>query len=547
MMNFAVVGSRRLFGNRRAVAAVGVAVVVVAAAAAAPLLVRLFGVPGPGIADPHALNAFGLPTGLSGAHPFGVDDAGRDLLAEVLYGLRSALWQSFLGTVIAFVIALALSCLARLPKVGRAADVAARFCASVIAAFPVIVLGLALGEACGAHGCAVAGLGGGSGLLVVAVAAAGVAPAFAALRAVPRQPLAAKIVPTGAWLLGTGVVLIAALTFLGVGPSLRLGVQTRLGSLIAQGGDLVLQGRPGWWLIVFPGAVVAVASIALHNLAPASLPGAAELGAAAERRLAFGLGRAVLVAAAAVGLTIALTSRTSAGTSAGTLAGPGPSAAKLLVDHLPATVSLLLGGGLIAVVIVVLVTVLSQSRESVRVGVNGFARRVRALPISWLALLALYLFARDIGRLPVLPGAGSYRGLTSDPADWFTGLVLPWLVLALTTAALLGSRVWTSREGALSGPAAGLGARAIRRRRLRAAALGLLSLTTVELGAIVGAAVLIEVAFRLPGDGALLAGAASSSGSVLRWGVASVAALVVIVDAVLRSIRAWLDPRERAV
>ena len=48
----------------------------------------------------------------------------------------------------------------------------------------------------------------------------------------------------------------------------------------------------------------------------------------------------------------------------------------------------------------------------------------------WLGLLSLFLFANDIGKIPIFPGAGSYVGLTSDPLKWFTSLILPWFVVA---------------------------------------------------------------------------------------------------------------------
>ena len=51
-------------------------------------------------------------------------------------------------------------------------------------------------------------------------------------------------------------------------------------------------------------------------------------------------------------------------------------------------------------------------------------------PVYWLGLVALYLFSRDIGAIPIFAGAGTYTPLTENPFAWFDSLLLPWLVLA---------------------------------------------------------------------------------------------------------------------
>jgi peptide/nickel transport system permease protein len=59
-----------------------------------------------------------------------------------------------------------------------------------------------------------------------------------------------------------------------------------------------------------------------------------------------------------------------------------------------------------------------------------------SMPVYWLGLIVLFLFASDIGRFPILPGANSYVGITTDAGKWFTALLLPWFVLAATEAAI---------------------------------------------------------------------------------------------------------------
>ena len=59
-------------------------------------------------------------------------------------------------------------------------------------------------------------------------------------------------------------------------------------------------------------------------------------------------------------------------------------------------------------------------------------------PVYWLGLVMLYLFDETLGRIPLLPGYDSYpeHGLTGDPSAWFQSMILPWIVLAASFAAI---------------------------------------------------------------------------------------------------------------
>ena len=72
----------------------------------APLIVAILGLPHPGTVDFHALGPLSLPVGPSSAHPFGVDNLGRDVLARVLFGARTALGEVLVATASGLVIAI---------------------------------------------------------------------------------------------------------------------------------------------------------------------------------------------------------------------------------------------------------------------------------------------------------------------------------------------------------------------------------------------------------------------------------------------------------
>src|SRR5947209_13317828 len=70
---------RRFRSDRVAVVSAVFIILLIIVAIAAPLVVEAFGLPGPNVQDPNALDAFGSATGPSAAHPFGVDTLGRDI------------------------------------------------------------------------------------------------------------------------------------------------------------------------------------------------------------------------------------------------------------------------------------------------------------------------------------------------------------------------------------------------------------------------------------------------------------------------------------
>src|SRR5271165_5742830 len=110
----------------------------------------------------------------------------------------------------------------------------------------------------------------------------------------------------------------------------------------------------------------------------------------------------------------------------------------LIADRLPATVSLTLGASIIWLLSGLAVGVVSATRRRSPLdrGAMGTALLLISAPEYWLGLVVLFLFAADIGKVKVFPGAGSYVPLSSDPRKWFASLVLPWLVVAATNAAI---------------------------------------------------------------------------------------------------------------
>jgi peptide/nickel transport system permease protein len=231
------------------------------------------------------------------------------------------------------------------------------------------------------------------------------------------------------------------------------------------------------------------------------------------------------------------------------------SVGSLLLDRLPATISLTLGAVVIWVLVAVPLGVISAVRRGTWVDklTTGAALLGISAPVYWLGLVALYLFADDIGLWPLLPGAGSYVPFTDDPWQWFTSLILPWIVLASTFTAvyarlLRGNMIEVlSEDYVRTARAKGLSERrVIWNHGLRGAVTPLVTLAGLDIGLLLGGAVLTATVFGIPGVGRLNYEAIVHADYPVIQGTVLLAAASVIVANILVDVAyAYLDPRVR--
>lgn len=224
----------------------------------------------------------------------------------------------------------------------------------------------------------------------------------------------------------------------------------------------------------------------------------------------------------------------------------------LILRRLPATIQLTVGAMLIGVLIAVPLGVLSGLRPHSLFDTlaTGFSLLGIAIPGFWLGLMLLLLLSV---RLNWLPPSG-HVPLQEDPIESLKHLFLPALTLGVGLAAPLARFV---RSGMLdvmeadyirTARAKGLPERlVVVRHALRN---GLLSVTTVfglELGALLGGAVITESVFNWPGiDTLLLTAIQQRDYAMVQGTVLFISAMFILVNLLVDISYGFLDPRIRS-
>ncbi|MGY1857011.1 ABC transporter permease [Modestobacter sp. SYSU DS0290] len=229
----------------------------------------------------------------------------------------------------------------------------------------------------------------------------------------------------------------------------------------------------------------------------------------------------------------------------------GRSIAADLADRVPVTASIALFATLLSGVlgIVLGVTAAVRGGRLARLITTGSGVAL-SLPVFWVGILLVYVLALQLGWLP----ATGYVPFTTDPAGWFTSLLIPVLTLTIGGAAIVartanaGLRQALDQEHVRTLRAMGTPEWRIRYvHALRFASLPVVSVLGIQFIALFGGSVIIENLFALPGLGQAGQAAAASSDFPALVGVVVVATVVVvIINLLLDLFVAALDPKVRA-
>jgi peptide/nickel transport system permease protein len=227
----------------------------------------------------------------------------------------------------------------------------------------------------------------------------------------------------------------------------------------------------------------------------------------------------------------------------------------LVFDRLPATVSLTIGAAVMWLVAGIAIgTISAVRRRSLfdRAAMGGALVAISA-PVFWLGLLSLFLFAKDIGKIHIFPGAGSYVPLSQDPIKWFTSLILPWLVLAASFAAIYARLLRANLIDVMSedyirtARAKGLPERrVVLRHGIRAAITPIVTAAGLDVGVLLGGAILTETVFNIPGIGRLAYDSILNGDLPMIQGTVLLGAFfIVMANLIVDVLYAFIDPRVR--
>jgi peptide/nickel transport system permease protein len=225
---------------------------------------------------------------------------------------------------------------------------------------------------------------------------------------------------------------------------------------------------------------------------------------------------------------------------------------KLLEDRFPATLSLAAVAAVMWLTIGVAVGVLSavRPRSLFDRASTGIVLIGQSLPVYYFGLLGLFFLAY---KLRIFPLGGYVQFSASNPWPWLSHLLLPGITLAFQFAAIYVRMTRASVLGALSedyvrtARAKGAGeTRVLVRHALRNALLPIVTIFGLDLGTLLGGAILTEYTFGIPGIGRLTVEAARSFDIPLIAGVVLFAALlIVLANIVVDLLYAVIDPRIR--
>jgi len=222
---------------------------------------------------------------------------------------------------------------------------------------------------------------------------------------------------------------------------------------------------------------------------------------------------------------------------------------ELIANRLPVTISVALGAAVLWMVIGVSTGVVSALRRGSAVDRTIMTGTV--LGISSPAYLVGLLGILVLGfKADVVPVSG-YVPFSVSPVDWLWHLALPWTVLAVLSAAVYTRMVRSEMLETLdedhvrTARAAGLPERRVLANHvLRSISVPILTYFSLDLGGLLGGAVITEKVFSIQGLGALLMDAVGATDIQLVMGVTLVSAVAIVGMNVLADVVvAAVDPR----
>jgi peptide/nickel transport system permease protein len=223
-----------------------------------------------------------------------------------------------------------------------------------------------------------------------------------------------------------------------------------------------------------------------------------------------------------------------------------------IASRLPVTIELALSAAIVALAVGIPLGLVSSvwPGGALDLLARGLGLLGLALPNFWLGTLTILVFARY---LHWMPNTGGYVDLLANPAANLQFLLFPSLTLGLGMAAVV---LRTTRSAMLdvlgadyirTAHAKGLTAAAVlERHALKNGLIVVVTILGIQVGYLLGGAVVVEEVFALPGIGRMLLNAINQRDyALVQGGVLVIATLFVVTNTVVDVVYGFLDPRIR--
>ncbi|PSC05265.1 hypothetical protein SLNSH_08605 [Alsobacter soli] len=214
-----------------------------------------------------------------------------------------------------------------------------------------------------------------------------------------------------------------------------------------------------------------------------------------------------------------------------------------LAERLPNTLVVAVGGLALGLVVGTISGVVCAMRQGglAEAAITVLTLAGISMPIYWLGLLCIWLFAVHLGWLPAAGAATPMH------------FVLPILVVATRPTAMFSRLITANLLEALSkdyldtARAKGLSeTRVIIGHALRNSLVAAVSVAGVQFGGMLGGSVVTETVFGIPGVGRLLVDAVTRADyPVVQYTILMFAIFFVLINLATDLITQWLDPRTR--
>lgn len=222
-----------------------------------------------------------------------------------------------------------------------------------------------------------------------------------------------------------------------------------------------------------------------------------------------------------------------------------------IMDRFPTTLSLSIGSSVVYLIFGVgtgMIAAVKQGKATDKIA-SSASLIASSLQIYIVGIVAMYYLADQwhiLSRPKEVP-------LTEDPVGWFNGFLLPWLILAIIFTAnytrMTRSQLVESmnEDYVRTARAKGLSRRKVFFRFAWRGAMGpIVTLFGLDIGVLLGGAIITEQTFGLHGVGALSIKAVKDSDLPLLLGVVLVAATaIVLFNIIVDAVYALIDPRVR--